>query len=154
MDTRKAFDDLYIYRERHDKEVVLYSKLLVLCNHEEEAAKLFYKWMQEHPDYDMNEIHFRIDTVVEEEDHYGHFGGTNYYLKIYRNDKESDAEYQSRIKNLEERAERTYDRFLNELTNEFLLVMLPGLSNEEKKEYKKRLAETYTKKLKNQILDY
>lgn len=152
--SKDLFNNLHIYREKRKKDMILYSKVLVTYNYEEEAAKLFYKWLQEHPEENTDDIHFRIDTVEEEEDRYGHFGGTHHYIKIYKEVEETDEEFNSRIHGLEKKARDLYEEHLSNLTHEFLLLIMPGLPKEDQAKRQKELAEEYADKLKKQILEY
>lgn len=83
---------------RYRKEIVdvLFSKSLCTCHPENEAAKLFIKWLKEHPEYSVSDVSLRIEAVEEEEDHYGNGGGVYRTMHIVKCRQETDAEYEAR----------------------------------------------------------
>ena len=76
----------------------LYSQLLNCYPHENQAAKIYAQWLKDHPDEKISDVNMRIDTYEREEDHYGNGGGYDRYVRIYKTRKETQEEYDARIK--------------------------------------------------------
>lgn len=98
------------YKLQVDK--ILYSKSLDTYPEENQAAKIFAKWLKEHPEYSMDDVNMRIDSYEKEEDYMGHFGGTDKYIRIFQRHEETDSEYNARIAKEESEA---FDKFRNKL---------------------------------------
>lgn len=81
---------------------ILFTKRLSCYPPENEAAKLFAKFLSEHPEYDADEIDCRIESEKQEEDYYGNGGGYERTLVIYKRRLETQEEYNSRIKTEED----------------------------------------------------
>lgn len=88
----------------------LYSKSLDTYPEESQAAKIFAKWLKEHPEY--SEVDMCIKSYEQEEDYMGHFGGTKKYIRIFKWREETDSEYGARIAKEESEA---LDKFRNKL---------------------------------------
>lgn len=84
------------YKQRVDD--ILYSESLNLYPAENQAAKIFAKWLTEHPEYSADDVNMRIDSYEREEDYYGNGGGYDRYIRIYQTREETDKEYEARIK--------------------------------------------------------
>ncbi len=80
----------------------LHSQLLTCYPHENQAAKIYAQWLKDHPEENMSDINMRIDSYEREEDHYGNGGGYDRYVRIYKTRKETQEEYDARIKREEE----------------------------------------------------
>lgn len=85
-------------KEYNTVKDILYTKLLNCYPPENQAAKLFATFLKEHPEYNINDIDCEIQEIKEEEDHYGNGGGYKRTLYIFRNRKETEEEYKTRIK--------------------------------------------------------
>lgn len=83
-------------------EEILFKKSLCCCPPENESCKLFAQFLNDHPEYSINEIDARIDSEYEEEDYHGHGGGYRHTLVIFKMRKETDDEYKTRIKKEED----------------------------------------------------
>jgi len=91
---------------------ILYSEALDTYPAENQAAKIFAKWLKENPKYSMDDVEMRIDSYEQEEDYMGHFGGTKKYVRIFQRHKETNSEYNARIAKEESEA---LDKFKNKL---------------------------------------
>ena len=95
----------------HVKDL-LYSKKLDTYPEESQAAKIFAKWLKEHPEYSTDDVDMCIKKYGQEEDYMGHFGHTSKYVRIFKRREETNSEYNARIAKEESEA---LDKFRNEL---------------------------------------
>ena len=86
-----------ITRNKEQVSDILYSESLNLYPAESQAAKIFAKWLKEHPEYSPDDVDMRIDSYEREEDHYGNGGGWDQYVRIFKRREETQAEYDERI---------------------------------------------------------
>lgn len=91
---------------------LLYSKKLDSNQAESQAAKIFAKWLKEHPKYSADDVDMCIKSYGQEEDYMGHFGHISKYIRIFQQREETDSEYNARIAKEESRC---FDKFRNEL---------------------------------------
>ena len=106
-----------VSRNVHSVEDILYSESLNCHPAENQAAKIFAKWLKEHTEYPLNEIDMRIDSYRQEEDYYGNGGGTDQYVRILKHRKETNDEYNERIKKEESSC---FKKFENEVKKQIL----------------------------------
>ena len=99
---------------RHKEQVsdILHSEKLNLYPAESQAAKIFAKWLKEHPEYSPDDVDMRIDSYELEEDHYGNGGGWDQFVRIFKRREETDSEYKARITKVES---ESLDKFRNGL---------------------------------------
>ena len=154
MYTNNPFANIYINRTRKKKKIVLYKKVLCTANTAEEAAKLYMKFLEENKDENIDNIHFEITKVEEEEDHYGHFGGVNEYITIYKYGEESDTEYNGRIYEAESYIWGMFEEKLAELTHNFMSAFMSGMTEEQQKENKMKILKNFSNLLENEIMNY
>lgn len=95
----------------HVKDL-LYSKELDTYPEESQAAKIFAKWLKEHPEYSTDDVDMCIKKYEQEEDYMGHFGHTSKYVRIFKRREETNSEYNARIAKEESEA---LDKFRNKL---------------------------------------
>ncbi len=86
-----------ITRYKQHVDDILFSQSLNLYPAENQAAKIFAKWLKEHPEYSPDDVDMRIDSYEREEDHYGNGGGWDQYVRIFKRREETQAEYDARI---------------------------------------------------------
>lgn len=86
-----------ITRYKQHVDDILFSQSLNLYPAENQAAKIFAKWLREHPEYSADDVDMRIDSYEREEDHYGNGGGWDQYVRIFKRREETDSEYNARI---------------------------------------------------------
>lgn len=86
-----------IHRKKESKQDILLRQNLVTSPYESEAAKIYMKFLREHPDLNEDDVEMRIDSWEEEEDHYGHGGGYFHAVEIYTTREETDDEFNKRI---------------------------------------------------------
>lgn len=91
---------------------LLYAKKLDTYPAESQAAKIFAKWLKEHPEYSTDDVDMCIKSYEREEDYMGHFGGTKKYIRIFKQHEETDSEYKARIVKEESEA---LDKFRDKL---------------------------------------
>ncbi len=86
-----------ITRYKMKVDDILFSQSLNCYPAENQAAKIFAKWLSEHPEYSSDDVDMRIDSYEREEDHYGNGGGWDQYVRIFKRREETQAEYDARI---------------------------------------------------------
>lgn len=86
-----------ITRYKQHVDDILFSQSLNLYPAENQAAKIFAKWLSEHPEYLADDVDMRIDSYEREEDYYGNGGGYDRYVRIFKRREETQAEYDARI---------------------------------------------------------
>lgn len=91
---------------------LLYSKELESSPAEDQAAKIFAKWLKEHPKYSPDDVSMCIKSYGEEEDYMGHFGHITKYVRIFKRREETNSEYKARIAKEESEA---FDKFRNKM---------------------------------------
>lgn len=101
-----------ITRYKQHVDDILFSQSLNLYPAENQAAKIFAKWLSEHPEYSADDVDMRIDSYEREEDYYGNGGGYDNYVRIFKRRKETDSEYDARIAKEES---ESLDKFRNGL---------------------------------------
>ena len=101
----------------------LYSEALNCYPPENQAAKIFAKWLTEHPEFTVNDVDMYIDSHKREEDYYGNGGGYDRYVRIFKCREETDDEYNARIAEEEAEAMNTFRGVLkgaiHKLINDF-----------------------------------
>ena len=80
----------------------LYSQLLNCYPPENQAAKIFAKWLADHPEYQISDVDMKIEAIKREEDYYGNGGGYDRYIHIFKRREETKEEYDARIKKEED----------------------------------------------------
>lgn len=101
-----------ITRYKQHVDDILFSQSLNLYPAENQAAKIFAKWLSEHPEYSADDVDMCIDSYEREEDYYGNGGGYDNYVRIFKRRKETDSEYDARIAKEES---ESLDKFRNGL---------------------------------------
>ena len=86
-----------ITRYKMQVDDILFSQSLNLYPAENQAAKIFAKWLREHPEYSADDVDMRIDSYEREEDYYGNGDGWDQYVRIFKRREETQAEYDERI---------------------------------------------------------
>lgn len=86
-----------ITRDKIQKDIILYSESLNCHPVEGQAAKIYIKWLKEHPNYSMDTVNMRIDYRERDEDAHGNGGGYDKYVRIYQVREETQEEYDARI---------------------------------------------------------
>ena len=86
-----------ITRYKQHVDDILFSQSLNLYPAENQAAKIFAKWLSEHPEYSADDVDMRIDSYEREEDYHGNGGGWDQYVRIFKRREETQAEYDARI---------------------------------------------------------
>jgi hypothetical protein len=87
-----------ITRYKQTVSDVLYSESLNCYPAENQAAKIFVKWLKEHPEVSPDDVDMRIDSYEREEDYHGNGGGYDRYVRIFKRREETQSEYDERIK--------------------------------------------------------
>lgn len=140
---------------RNRKQVVetLYSKHLCCYPAENEASKLFVKWLKEHPEYSVDDVDMEINTIEREEDYYGNGGGVDNTMVIYKTHEETDEEYEKRINEQEKDA---LDSFMHNVGCEVLDLIqkfniYPNLYSDAIEAHKKEITDAIFDVVKNKI---
>lgn len=112
---------------------ILYSESLNCYPAENQAAKIFVKWLKDHPEYDPDDVDMRIDYYECEEDYYGNGGGYDQYVRIFKTREETQEEHEARIKREEDEAFNYFSnsvrRYVSDLIHE--LGIYPNMVSEE-----------------------
>jgi len=93
-----------VNRNRQRVREVLHSENIVLYPAENQAAKIYAKYMAEHPELDMKDVNLNIDEEEREEDHYGNGGGIDRTAVICRSHEETPWEFNQRVQQEEDEA--------------------------------------------------
>lgn len=101
-----------ITRYKMKVDDILHSESLNCYPAENQAAKIFVKWLSEHPEYSADDVDMRIDSYEREDDYHGHGGGYDQYVRIFKRREETDSEYEARIAKEES---ESLDKFRNGL---------------------------------------
>lgn len=121
-------------RGRLEIRNVLKKKELSTTAYESEAAKIFIKYLREHPEMNEDDVDMRIDTWEEEEDHYGHGGGICHAVVIYTTREETDEEHNTRVAQEEQEIIKKHAPIIKNAVNELRWDMnLPDNNTEEGK---------------------
>ena len=107
-----------INRKRLEFQDVMLEKRLCTCNWPEEAAKIYMKYLEEHPE-DRDIVKMRVDEHEEEEDYYGNGGGIRRRLIIYKIVEETDEQYLKRIELAEDRLLEEYNIYTKALDEDY-----------------------------------
>lgn len=89
---------------------ILYSESLNCHPAENQAAKIFVKWLKDHPEYQESDVDLRIDSYEREEDYYGNGGGFDRYVRIIKRREETTEEHVARIKREEDEKFNDFNR--------------------------------------------
>lgn len=81
---------------------ILHTESLNCYPPENQAAKIFAKWLADHPEYQISDVDMEIESVEREEDYYGNGGGYDRYIHIFKCREETKDEYDARIKKEED----------------------------------------------------
>lgn len=95
---------IMVNRNRQRVREVLHSENIVLYPAENQAAKIYAKYMAEHPELDMKDINLNIDEEEREEDYHGNGGGVDRTAVVCRSHEETDWEYNQRVQQEEDEA--------------------------------------------------
>lgn len=121
--------DLIVNRHYITVADVLYKEEINCIPVENYAAKIFIKFLKEHPEYSEDDVDLRIDYVDEEEDHYGNGGGRTYTAVIFKRRQETDKEHAARIQELEDRIIFAYTNYMRTdlscLLNKLNIQLIP-----------------------------
>lgn len=110
-----------VTRYKQHVDDILLSKSLNLYPAENQAAKIFAKWLSEHPEYSADDVDMRIDSYEREEDYHGNGGGYDRYVRIFKRRKETDAELAARIKDEEDKVFEKFTRDVHAAIGELIL---------------------------------
>lgn len=89
-------------------EIMLLNESLNCYPPESQAAKIYAKFMAEHPDISPDDVTMRIDSYEREEDYYGNGGGYDSYVRIVKYRPETQEEHDKRVNDEEEKAIKQY----------------------------------------------
>lgn len=105
-----------VNRNRKMVRDVLYTERINLYPAENQAAKIYAKYMAEHPELDMKDISLNIDEEEREEDHYGNGGGIERTAVVCRSHEETSWEFNQRVQQEED---ELYVKLSGKLANVF-----------------------------------
>lgn len=77
---------------------ILHTESLNCYPPENQAAKIFAKWLAGHPEYQISDVDMEIETIEREEDYHGNGGGYDRYVHIFKRREETKEEYDARVK--------------------------------------------------------
>ena len=84
-------------RRKQKVRNILKREYLNTTTYESEAAKIFMKFLREHPELNEDDVEMDIDEWEEEDDYRGNGGGWYRAVEIYTEREETDEEYNARI---------------------------------------------------------
>ena len=86
-----------VYREKLSLEEPVYSERLRTTELATEAAKIYIKWIKDHPEEDENTVDMCVKSMDEPEDAWGNPGYKVHSVCIYKKRKETEEEFHRRI---------------------------------------------------------
>lgn len=112
---------------------ILHSESLNCHPAENQAAKIFVKWLKEHPEYNETDVDMRIDSREREEDYYGNGGGYDKYVRIFKQRKETKEEYEARINSEEDEKFDDFNKHVRRSVSDLIreLNLYPNLVSDE-----------------------
>lgn len=124
---------MIITRYPYQVDDILHSEQLNCHPAESQAAKIFVKWLKEHPEYNETDVDMRIDAREREEDHYGNGGGYDYRMQIYKRRKETKEEYEARINSEEDEKFEDFYKHVRRSVSDLIreLNLYPNLVSDE-----------------------
>lgn len=105
-----------VNRNRKKVRDVLYTERINLYPAENQAAKIYAKYMAEHPELDMKDISLNIDEEEREKDYYGNGGDIERTAIVCRSHEETSWEFNQRVQQEED---EVYIKLSNKLANVF-----------------------------------
>ena len=138
-------------RNSEYKETVIYRCGINTYPQEEDGAKMFAKFMMEHPEYSMDDVRMRLVTKVEEEDYHGHGGGVEYTLEIYQETPETDNEIKERISAAEKKICIAYSEEIGNTIGWFYKTLTAYVPLAEIPDYQKKVFELVKKITKDKL---
>ena len=87
---------------------ILHSEHLCCYLAENQAAKIYAKFLAEHPEFTSKDVDMYIEREEREEDHYVNGGGVDETGIIYKRREETAEEYAKRVRNEEQEVIQKY----------------------------------------------
>lgn len=140
---------MVVDRNRRNRNDVLLSEALCTYPPEDKAAKIFYEFCKNNPEYSLKEIHLRIDEEEEEEDHYGNGGRIRRTVAIYKTRAETDEEFRDRVLREEEEVLSEYYKQIINLIRKLEHDLDLGSSS---REYKEKIVRSICRTLEIRML--
>ena len=124
---------MIITRYPYQVDDILHSEQLNCHPAESQAAKIFVKWLKEHPEYNETDVDMRIDAREREEDYHGNGGGYDYCMQIYKRRKETKEEYEARINREEDEKFDDFNKHVRRSVSDLIreLNLYPNLVSDE-----------------------
>ena len=144
-------DGYNVDRDFKKVKVILLTKSLNCYPPEEQAAKIYRAYMNEHEELKGKDVCLKIDSFEREEDHYGNGGGVENILNIFYYREETKEERDARVKKEEEKLIEFYMKNINECVSELKEILMSGLPKHEKGNYKSNLFNKICEGIKNTI---
>jgi hypothetical protein len=130
---------------------VLYSEHLCCYPAENQAAKIYAKFLAEHPEFTSKDVDMYIEREEREEDHYGNGGGVDETCIIYKRRDETPEECAARVHKEEQEVIQKYSNDLFFLAKNFSHDFLGRYIDAESDENKKKCCEILFDVLKNKL---
>ena len=127
-------------RNAETSDQVLLNEIVTTSPPEDGAAKRFIKFLNEHPEYNVDDINMRIDTFVVEEDAYGNGGGHVHRVVIYLEKSETPEEIKKRIIKNEDKICEIYGNELKDTIKNLYKALTPYIPDNETVAYKNRVS--------------
>ena len=124
---------MIITRYPYQVDDILHSEQLNCHPAESQAAKIFVKWLKEHPEYNETDVDMRIDAREREEDYHGNGGGYDYCMQIYKRREETKEEYEARINREEDEKFDDFNKHVRRSVSDLIreLNLYPNLVSDE-----------------------
>jgi hypothetical protein len=130
---------------------VLYSEHLCCYPAENQAAKIYAKFLAEHPEFTSKDVDMYIACEEREEDHYGNGGGVDRTCIIYKSREETEEECAARVRNEEQEVIHKYSNELFYLARNFSHDLLGRYIEVESDENKKKCFEMLFDTLRSKL---
>lgn len=124
---------MIITRYPYQVDDILHSEQLNCHPAESQAAKIFVKWLKEHPEYNETDVDMRIVAREREEDYHGNGGGYDYCMQIYKRREETKEECQARINREEDEKFDDFNKHVRRNVSDLIreLNLYPNLVSDE-----------------------
>ena len=124
---------MIITRYPYQVDDILHSEQLNCHPAESQAAKIFVKWLKEHPEYNETDVDMRIVAREREEDYHGNGGGYDYCMQIYKRREETKEECQARINREEDEKFDDFNKHVRRSVSDLIreLNLYPNLVSDE-----------------------
>lgn len=138
-------------RDCQYKEVVLLREDIDTYPKEEGAARAYARYMNEHPQLNMDDIKLRIESEEVEEDHYGNGGGIYHTAIIYTEVPETKDEIENRVATADKKILEAYATEIGDSIKWLYKTLTAYAPEKDIPYYKEKIEECVKNELKKQL---